>query len=211
MFTVIALVFFLVVSCGSRQQVPEPDHDDETVEKQKLPIDDQFALGVEYYELLEDPASDGVPAFIRNTVRNAPEDAILGIGIARRQRLTVSRSIATTKAREDISRQLEIITRDMVTDYLDTYGTDPQTALAFLNRGDITWDVPGISIIDEAMADDGYYWVLVTLSRNNIARTIELHAAELIPSGNAAMWSTARLDVALERNNLAFRAQHGFN
>ncbi|MCL2193921.1 MAG: hypothetical protein FWB78_11075 [Treponema sp.] len=207
MFTIIALVLLLTVSCGSRPQAPEDRYDDEIIKKLETSIDDQATA---YYGLLEEPALDGFPEYIRNTVRNAPGNAILGIGTARRLTLPMSRSIATIKAMEDITRQLEIIARDMVTDYITTSRADPQIAFAFLNRSNTTWDVRSSSVIDEAMADDGYYWVVIMLSQNNVARIIELNADSLVPGSSAAMWSSMRLDAALERNNLAFRAQHGF-
>lgn len=211
MLGVIASVFSLFVSCGSRPLTPKSQCDDETIKETELPIGYQALRNVEYSELPAEMESEHffceIPKYIRNTLRTAPTNAILGIGTARRLTLPVSRSVATIKAREDISRQLEIIARDMVGSYLAASETDPQIALAFLERSDTTWDVRGSSVIDEVMADDGYYWVVVMLSRNNVARIMELHAARLVPGGNAAMWSTERMDAALERNNLAFRAQ----
>ena len=193
LLAVTALAFFPAVSCVSRPHVSKPGYGAE------IPFGDQVSADAECYGVPEEPDSDRIPQYIRNTVRSAPRNAVLGIGTARRLTLPVSRSAAMIKAREDISRQLEIIARDIAAGCPADSETDSRIALAFSDGSGTVWDVRGSSVIDEVMADDGYYWVVMMLSRNNALRTIELSAARSVPG--------ERMDAALERNNLAFRAQ----
>jgi len=149
--TVTVLAFFPMISCSSRPQPLESLYGDGNVEVSGLSTDDEdldkilldnersdlFAVYLELPARLE-PAFDEVPVFVVNVVRNAPEDAIIGIGTARRRIVPTSRSVATIMARADISRQLEIMARDMVTGYLLSPNTDPQVALEFMDRSATT-------------------------------------------------------------------------
>ena len=218
--TVTVLAFFPMISCSSRPQPLESLYGDGNVEVSGLSTDDEdldkilldnersdlFAVYLELPARLE-PAFDEVPVFVVNVVGNAPENAIIGIGTARRRIVPTSRSVATIMARADISRQLEIMARDMVTGYLLSPNTDPQVALEFMDRSATTWTVFGSSVIHEAIADDGGYWVVAILSRANIERTIRLYAARLVPGSNPDMWSAERMDAALGRNNRALRGR----
>jgi hypothetical protein len=50
-----------------------------------------------------------VPQFVRDALRNAPENALVGIGTAKMSTVGQSRIIAATRGRADLSRQINSI------------------------------------------------------------------------------------------------------
>jgi len=219
-FAAIALAFFPAVSCVSGQRPAEPGYGDEPAEKPEPAVrrpDPGYrqhraapgGLPAELPALPErpEPVFGDVPESVKNAVRNAPANAVVGIGAARMLTRPVSRNAAIINARSDVSRQLEIIAMDMIVSYLAAGQTDSEPAQTFLDGNPVTWIVPGSAVVYEFAADDGYYWVVVLLSRDNLARTMELNAAGLVPGAGAAMWYAGRVDAALQRNNSALWAR----
>ena len=114
---------------------------------------------------------DDVPESIWNAVRDAPEGALVGIGVARMENIALARTIAETRARDDISRQLHELTESILADYATAAGTDPAAAIALQEGAAVTVrqsTLRGATIIDEARVD-GEHWVVVALSRENAA------------------------------------------
>jgi len=150
------------------------------------------------------PIGGFVPDFVRNAVRTAPEDALVGIGTARLATISMSRTLAQTRARADISRQLNTIVRDMVTDYMATAETDPQAALSFQEVITVAISesrLQGASTVDEDMMADGQYWVVVMLSRSNAAQEIASaseSASRLQPGFDHAMRAIDRMNTAFD-------------
>ena len=145
------------------------------------------------------PAEGGVPDFVMNALINAPEGVLIGIGAA------TSQAQAATYAKAQISNSLATIAVNMVTDWLAT--TEVFDFDAVLLFQEIMVDalfestLQGASIVAEGTADD-QYWVVVTLSGNNVIMEIASaneHAALLNPALGAAMGSVDRLDRALDR------------
>jgi hypothetical protein len=146
--------------------------------------------------------SGGVPEFVRDAVRNAPEDALVGIGTAKLASLSQSRVIAATRARAEISRQMDTVVRDMVRDYQASSEVDPSAALAFQENITMTLSKStqeGSAVVDEDMDDNGNYWCVVMLTKGEAVRQINQAAAQAKLSVPAA----ASFD-AQDRMNEAF-------
>jgi len=148
-----------------------------------------------------------VPAFVRNALRNAPEDALVAVGTARMATVGMSRTIAQTRARADLSRQLDSIVRDMVTDYMATSETDPSLAVSFQESITVILSesrIQGARTVDEDIAPNGQYWVVLMLSRSSTAQEIAAAteiASNMFPGFEHAMNAVHRMDSAMGRNN----------
>jgi hypothetical protein len=125
--------------------------------------------------------SGRVPEFVRNAVNNTPEDVLVGIGTAKLASLSQSRTIAATRARADISQQLDTVIRNMVRDFQASSEVDPDSALAFQENITLALSqsrIQGASVVDEDMDDDGNYWCVVMLTKGETVREINQAAAQ---------------------------------
>ncbi|MDR1128944.1 MAG: hypothetical protein LBL20_06500 [Treponema sp.] len=122
-----------------------------------------------------------VPEFVRNAVRNAPEDALVGIGTAKLASISQSRVIAATRGRAEIGRQVQTVIRDMVRDYQASSEVDPASALAFQENFTLALSesrMLGSSVVDEDMDDNGNYWCIVMLTKGETVKEINQAAAQ---------------------------------
>jgi hypothetical protein len=148
--------------------------------------------------------SGNIPQFVKDWNKNVPEDALVGIGTARAQSLNLARTTATTRARAEISRQLNTMIQDMVRDYSAGSEVDTKAALSFqenftlaLSKSTLT----GSTIVDEDQDDNGNYWVMVMLSKTNIAKglTQAQAAARLAVPAMASFSAEDRMNAAFDR------------
>jgi len=151
-----------------------------------------------------------VPQFVKDALKKAPEDALVGIGTARAASLSLARTTATTRARAEISRQLNTMIQDMIRDYSAGSEVDPSAALSFqenitvaLSKSTLTGSVP----VEEDEVD-GQYWVVVMLSKSNAVTEINQAqaAAKLAVPAMASFSAEARMNAAFDR---AFAAEIG--
>jgi hypothetical protein len=125
--------------------------------------------------------SGRVPEFVRNAVKNAPEDALVGIGTAKLASISQSRVIAATRGRAEISRQVQTVMRDMVRDYQASSEASPADALAFQENFSLALSeskMLGSSVVDEDMDDNGNYWCVVMLTKGETVKEINQAAAQ---------------------------------
>ncbi|MDR2210117.1 MAG: hypothetical protein LBO65_01420 [Spirochaetaceae bacterium] len=125
--------------------------------------------------------SGKVPEFVRNAVKNAPEDALVGIGTARLASISQSRVTAATRGRAEISRQMDTVIRDMVRDYQASSEVDTSAALAFQENFTLALSqsrLLGSSVVDEDIDDGGNYWCVVMLSKAEAVKEINQAAAQ---------------------------------
>ncbi|MCL2600016.1 MAG: hypothetical protein FWD88_02390 [Treponema sp.] len=158
-----------------------------------------------------------VPDFVRTAVGRAPGNAIVGIGTVRMANLHVARTISQTRAMTEISRQLQSVVKDMVTDYIAATSADPQVLLAFQEAITVTLSqnrIQGASIVYEGQDADGQYWVVTMITPRNAAAEI-LAAAELtaarVPGVPPTVLADGRMDTALARQSQAAIAVLGCN
>jgi hypothetical protein len=121
-----------------------------------------------------------VPEFVKQALMNQPEDAIIGVGTAKLPSVSQSMTIAQTRARADISRQLNTVVKDMVNDYQAASEVDPSAAIGFqevctqaLSQSTLT----GASVVAIDVGPDGAYWAVVSMNNANAAREINQAAA----------------------------------
>jgi hypothetical protein len=142
----------------------------------------------------------GVPDFVNEAYLNAPADALIGIGYYEISgdwsKLDAGRAEAEKGAREDLSRQLSAIVRNMVLDYMATSETDQDidydAALSFELRGAQT--------IKMGISESGHIWVVMEFSKSEAVTEINraVNAAKLaIPA--AALDALDRMDAAFAK------------
>lgn len=156
LFIIIALLVIITASCNKTDKKTESAASKSDVAASDIAASDvsasaakteESAVSPETVETAESkweiPANS--PKFVKDAVKGAPKDAILGVGTARLASLNTSRTTATTRAHADIARQLSAVssTKDGITETLSA---------AILS---------GVSVIDEDIDDDGGYWVVV--------------------------------------------------
>jgi len=145
-----------------------------------------------------------VPQFVKDAVKKTPEDALIGIGTAKAASLSLARTTATTRARAEISRQMNTMIQDMVRDYSASSEVDPQAALSFqenitvaLSKSTLT----GSTIIEEDTDKEGNYWVVVMLSKTSTVNEINQAqaAARLAVPAMASFNAEDRMNAAFDR------------
>ena len=180
-FVVVLCLAFVLASCGSSQ-----------------PATTSSAAPSQAAN--ERKVSSALPESIRIALRNVPEDALIGIGTARAASLNLARTTATTRARAEISRQMNTMIQDMVRDYSAGSEVDPTAALSFqenitvaLSRATLT----GASVIEE-VGDQNGYWVVVMLSKTNTVNEINQAqaAAKLAVPAMASFNAEDRMNAA---------------
>ena len=151
-----------------------------------------------------DPVSD----FIRETRRNAPEDALLGIGTSTHSNRAMARTTAETRARAEIVRQLDVVVRSMITDYMAGSEAEPEALLSFQESVTQTLAASQLrgAVIRDELNVGGEQIAIVMLSGSNVANEImsaSESAAAIAPHMGAAMWALDRMDRTLSEQNLA--------
>ena len=150
------------------------------------------------------PSSAGIPPTIANARRNAPEDVLVGIGDAKLNTVALSRSIAATRARAEISNSMDSMVKNMIRDYTAASEVDPNAAISFqeimianLSKSNLT----GAVITDEVPDNNGEWWVVVQLSKENVAKEISQAqaAARLAVPAMASFDAESRMNDAFEQ------------
>ncbi|MDR0473390.1 MAG: LPP20 family lipoprotein [Treponema sp.] len=145
-----------------------------------------------------------VPAFVKDALRKAPEDALIGIGTAKAATLNMARTVAATRARAEISRQINTMIKDMVTDYTAGSEVDPSAAISFQENITIALSkstLTGAAPVDEDMDENNNYWVVVMLSKANTVNEINQAqaAAKLAVPAMKAFEASERMEAAFEK------------
>ena len=152
--------------------------------------------------------ADPVGDFIRGVRNNAPEDALLGIGTSTHSNRAMARTIAETRARAEITRQLDVSVRNMITDYMAGSEAEPEAMLSFqenITQTLATSQLRGAIIRDEANLG-GEQITIVMLSSSNVANeimTASQAAAQIAPHMGAAQWALDRMNSTLLEQNAA--------
>jgi hypothetical protein len=148
----------------------------------------------------------GMPQFIRTAIKSAPTDVLVGVGSAKigAAGLGQARTIATARARAEISRQLNTIVRDSLTDFTASSEVNPQDAVSYQESITMTLsksDLSGSSVIEQDQDGDNNYWVVVTLGKTSVAREINQAqaAARLTVPKAQSLDAAARMDKAFDK------------
>ena len=150
----------------------------------------------------QDPISD----FIREARRGTPENALLGIGTSNHSNRGMARTVAETRARAELVRQLNVLVRNMVTDYMAGSEAEPQALLSF--QESVTQTLAASQLRGAVVRDEinvgGEQVIVVMLARDHVAGEIAAAsqaAAALAPHMGAAAWALERMDSALSAQN----------
>jgi hypothetical protein len=111
------------------------------------------------------------PMSIKNAVKNAPKDVLVGVGTAKLANIGTMRSMAESRARVEIARQINRVTTEIIRYYSVKSEVDPSQEEIF--RETITVSLSkatlvGCSIIREEFDDDGACWVVVMMDKSNL-------------------------------------------
>ena len=147
---------------------------------------------------------NSLPDFVKKAVKNAPEDVLVGIGTAKLASLSQSRTVAGTRARAEISRQLNTMIQDMVRDYQASSEVDPKSAISFQENITVALSqttLSGAAVVDEDGDTNGNWWTVVMLSKSDVAREINQAqaAAKLAVPAMASFDAEARMNEAFAR------------
>ena len=144
------------------------------------------------------------PAFVKEAIRNQNSDTLIGVGVAKLGGVSQSMTLSATRARADISRQLNTLVKDMVTDYQSASELDPQAALSYqetitvaLSKSTLT----GATVIGQDEDSQGRVWTVVSISKNSVASEINqaASAAKLAVPKAAAFDAAGRMDKAFDK------------
>jgi len=117
----------------------------------------------------------GFPQFVRDALRNVPDDVLVGIGVAKLQSVSQAMTISATRARADISRQMSSMIQDMVRDYQASSEVDPGAAISFQENITVALSkstLEGARVVEQDQTPDGTVWTVVWLDKNRVANEI---------------------------------------
>jgi len=145
-----------------------------------------------------------IPQSIRDAMKNCPEDAIIGVGTARMASLSQSRTISATRARAELSRQLDTVVRDMVRDYTAGSEVDHSAVVSFQENITVALSqarLVGAIIVEEDEDANGNYWTAVMLSKSNAVNEIKqaVAASKLKVPAMASFDAEARMNTAFDK------------
>jgi len=148
--------------------------------------------------------NSSIPQSIRDKMDNVPEDALIGVGTAKMATLNQSRTISQTRARAELSRQMDTVVRDMVRDYTAGSEVDPSAVLSFQENITVALSqarLVGATIIEEDEDAKGNYWTAVMLSKTGAVNEINqaVAAAKLKVPAMASFNAESRMDAAFAR------------
>jgi hypothetical protein len=140
---------------------------------------------------------------------NASEDVLVGVGAYRvgnnPAKIGSGKTIAETRARADISRQLSTVVKNMVTDYTAQSEADPDAMLSFqeeITRNLSQSKLQGSHVIGMNTDDNGVMWVVMEYSKSQAKQELDSQAQaakKLLPGALASADALDRMDKAFDK------------
>ena len=150
-YLVTMVLIMIITSCTPKDtQTPGTGSSEEIVTGIIETNNSSAAFVTTFKPLREIP--DNAPQFVRDAAENAPNDAFVGIGTARSASLSMARTTAATRARADISRQIDTTVEN----------SEDGTVILTVSKAELT----DSKIIGEDLDDEGNYWVVVMMINN---------------------------------------------
>jgi predicted secreted protein len=144
-----------------------------------------------------------LPDTVKRAVRDAPEDALIGVGTAKLDTPRQSHAAAQTGAREVISRQMISMVQDMIPDYLarEDVGLAPvESFMENITAALSADELAGARILVADTDDDNAFWVVMMLSKAEAAQKInQAVAAAKLAVPAMASFNADRIDAAFEK------------
>ena len=150
--------------------------------------------------------SSRMPDDIIKAFNAAPADTLVGIGTARLASLSQSMTVAQSRARADISRQMNTMVEDMIRDYQASSEVDRNAALSFQENITVSLsrsNVSGARMVQQVTERNGTVWTVIYLDRAMIVNEITQAqaAARLAVPAMASFDAEARMNEAFARMN----------
>ncbi|GHT92206.1 hypothetical protein FACS1894140_3910 [Spirochaetia bacterium] len=147
-----------------------------------------------------------VPDFVRQAIRNYPEDSLVAAGTSRLRDMSLAKQRAEILARGEIARNLQALSSSMIRDYAAASEADPSAELAFteaLNTALARQTLTGARIVDYDVID-GTTWVIVEMPKTEQKAVINqaANAAKLSPAWAASLDAEERMEAAFTKNKL---------
>ena len=121
------------------------------------------------------PRVSDIPDFYLNPP--TAEDAIYGVGDANMSSLSMSRTSALGRARDDIARQVEVLVKNALTDYAQQAGAGrTEQTINFtetVSRQLVEVTLRGLRTVEVALGKDGTVYALVEYSVSNFKTEAE--------------------------------------
>ena len=140
-----------------------------------------------------------IPDFYLNPP--AAEDAIYGVGDAKMSTLSLSRTMALSRARDDIARQVEVLVKNAITDYAQEAGEgDNKQTIEFIetvSRQLVEVTLKGLKTKEVAVGKDGTVYALVEYPINTLLDA----ANETFARNEASAFAEFKADQALQKMN----------
>jgi hypothetical protein len=124
---------------------------------------------------IERKIAGNVPDSVKKAVLNAPDDVLIGIGSAKLSNLSMAQNTASARARAELAHQVNSLVVKMVAMHKIAIDVDPEKAVEFEET--ITVQIAranlvGTEMILRELDDDGVFWVVVTMKKENAAGEI---------------------------------------
>ena len=149
----------------------------------------------------------GFPQFVKDALKNVPDDVLVGIGVAKLASTSQSMTISATRGRADISRQMNTMIQDMVRDYQASSEVDPKAVISFQENITVALSkstLVGSKVVEQDKTEDGSVWTVVWLGKSDVVNEItQAQAAARLAVPAMASFS------AEERMNAAFATAAG--
>ena len=129
------------------------------------------------------------------------EDAIYGVGDAKMSSLSTSRTMALSRARDDIARQVEVTVKNAITDYAQEAGSgDDKQVIEFaetVSRQLVDTVLRMAKTKEVAVGEDGTVYAMVEYGTNSLVEA----AQETFQRNEAAAFAEFKADQALQKLN----------
>jgi hypothetical protein len=152
----------------------------------------------------------GVPQFVNDAYLNASEDVLVGIGTYKigsdPAKISTGKPIAETRARADVSRQLQSIIKNMILDYTAQSELDPDASISFqenITQALSKSELRGAKVVQTQTDSNGLLWVVVEYSKSAAISDESVNqavaAAKLAVPAAAAFDAVSRMENAFDK------------
>jgi predicted small lipoprotein YifL len=147
-----------------------------------------------------------VPDFVKQAIKNPPEDSLVAIGSSRLRDMGLAKQRAVVLARGEIARQLQTLASSMIRDHAIASEADPSAELAITEALNTTLSrqtLTGVRIVDYDVID-GATWVIMEMPKTAQKAAINQAAsvAKLAPAWAASLDAEERMEAAFAKNKL---------
>jgi uncharacterized lipoprotein YajG len=154
------------------------------------------------------PSLRNVPDFVNKAYQSASDNVLVGVGTymvgKEAARMSFAKTMAETRARADISRQLQTISNQMINDYTAANEFDPSAIISFqesINQQLSKSELKGSKIMEMDTDASGLLWVVVQYDKAAAAKEYNAaaNAAKLAVPAALAFDALTRMETAFSK------------